>query len=398
MVKLDLDFTIESCEDRANFVSSLDLTKLTNAQLETVSNYILYGKDADGSSVVDRHEVEIGTKYGSYKRKRPESLDELIESPTFDEASFKEMKPLYKKIKPSIDREKDGDIPGMRELWKTIDRMDRVIQINEGKIEAEENEKVPKLTSLQLYKMKHQLIEIRRDQYLLKDMYKPTVCMYGLNTKPGMNSDLVDYNIPWDIEGSNYAIAPLGTLIDGDLKFLNPKQYKGKDYQYNINAKYIFDFRNPLHIYYLEEHYIELKEKADLDPESTIHFLLDTLDFYTKFAELNETKTLILEMRQQQYTNEEIRIALEEQLDVSHRINYISTIWKQQICEDIAEAAQLHYDMYLKRNDKSAWKTCNKCGESKLRDNRNFMKRARSSDGFSSHCKKCDKIMRDSKK
>ena len=125
---------------------------------------------------------------------------------------------------------------------------------------------------------------------------------------------------------------------------------------------------------------------------------MDTLNFYTKIAELNKTKTLILEMRQQQYTNEEIRIVLEKQLGVSHRINYISTIWKQQICEDIAEAAQLHYDMYLKRNEKSAWKTCNKCGESKLRDNRNFMKRARSSDGFSSHCKKCDKIMRDSKK
>ena len=398
MTKLDLDFTIESSKDRANFVSSLDLTQFTATQLETISNYILYGKDADGTSVVDRHEVEIGTKYGSYKRKRPESLDELIESPTFDETVLREVKPLYKKIKPSIDKEKDASIPGMGVLWSEIEKIDRIVQVNEGKEEPLEGEQIPKLTSLQLYKLKHHLIDIRRDQYLLKDAYRPTICMYGLNSRPGMNCDLVDLNIPWDVENSNYAIAPLGVLIDNDLKFYNPREYKGIDYHFNENAQYILDFRNPLHIYYLEEHYTDLKDAAERDPESTIHFLLKTLDFYTQLANLNETKTFILKLRQQQFSNEEIRIKLEKELGVTHRINYISTIWKQQICEDIAEAAALHYDMYLYRNDKSKWKICNKCGEAKLRDNRNFMKRSRSSDGFSSHCKQCDKIMREERK
>ena len=51
-MKLDLDFSIGSSDDRAQFVSkylkSVDPTTLTDTNLELIGTYILWGKDPDG--------------------------------------------------------------------------------------------------------------------------------------------------------------------------------------------------------------------------------------------------------------------------------------------------------------------------------------------------------------
>ena len=65
-MKFKLDFNIYSAQDRANSVRSIDLSSLSPTELETISNFILFGKDEDGTSVVDRKEVQIKTKFNSY--------------------------------------------------------------------------------------------------------------------------------------------------------------------------------------------------------------------------------------------------------------------------------------------------------------------------------------------
>ena len=57
-----------------------------------------------------------------------------MESPTFDETIFIKDKWIYKKEKPTIDREQCKDIPGMEELWKEIDKLDHIVKVSEGKI------------------------------------------------------------------------------------------------------------------------------------------------------------------------------------------------------------------------------------------------------------------------
>jgi hypothetical protein len=57
MAKFTLDFDIPTSEERLNAIKDIDLASLTKTELETISNYILYGKDKDGKSVVDRKEV-----------------------------------------------------------------------------------------------------------------------------------------------------------------------------------------------------------------------------------------------------------------------------------------------------------------------------------------------------
>ena len=57
MAKFKLDFTIESTEERLEAIKSIPLETLTKKELETVTNYVLYGKDEDGTSIVQRKEI-----------------------------------------------------------------------------------------------------------------------------------------------------------------------------------------------------------------------------------------------------------------------------------------------------------------------------------------------------
>lgn len=121
-----LDFTIESANDRRNFVASKDLTNLTPTELELCANYILYGKeeDKDFTSCVDRGEVQIKTKYSSYKKKEPVSLDACFENPLFNENLIERQPVVYKIAKRSINRAELKDVPGIRGLWDSIDKLD----------------------------------------------------------------------------------------------------------------------------------------------------------------------------------------------------------------------------------------------------------------------------------
>ena len=96
-------------------------------------------------------------------------------------------------------------------------------------------------------------------------------------------------------------------------------------------------------------------------------------------------------LKKKKIQNESIRSRVNSKFGTTYSANYISTIWKQKICDEVAEAARLHYDYYINRNNTFAWKKCNQCGELKLKDTREFMRKSRSSDGFANRCKMCDK-------
>ena len=65
-MKFNLDFSIISAKDRLEAIKKINLENLTPSELETVTNYVIYGKDEDGTSSVDRKEIQIKTKFDSY--------------------------------------------------------------------------------------------------------------------------------------------------------------------------------------------------------------------------------------------------------------------------------------------------------------------------------------------
>lgn len=398
MAKFKLDFSIENSKDRLEAIKSIPLDTLTKKELETVTNYILYGKDEDGTSIVQKKEVQIKSKFNSYQKKENTvtSLDALMESPTFDENIFQKNKTQYKKVKPEtlFKNEKVKDIVGMKELWESIEKLQNIKDQNQGKKELQEG--TPILNQTQLYYLNHQLIELYSQQYLLKDMVFPTI--FSKKNKAEYHENLGDQQL-------NIPILPRGVFSEeGDLFFKEPYRItdaaaRSIDNEEEIIAsgKPYFDFRNKDHLYQLIQYYGDLKVSVENQPDSIIHNLLWTLDFYIEKANLSDQQRLIVEDKKFRYQNRDIRRHLEQELGISHRENYISTIWNKAI-DLIIEAVELNYDEYLCKDYKKAWKRCNKCGKLLLRDPRNFVRKSKAADGLTGRCKMCDKDARQAKK
>lgn len=384
---IKLDFSIPTSKERMEFIKKYmdDTCRYTKKELETISNYILYGKDEDGTSIVDRKEIQIKPKHNSYTKRNIESLDSLLESPTFKEEQLSLNPIKYRNPKPTIDHQKDADIPGMRDLWGSIEEMDKSLQKAK---ELKDNNKV--------YELTHALIEMRRQQYTLKEIFNPTICKYKTGVQPTFyeNDDFID----WDELNGNYSIAPLGLITSNPKRFYNARELQEKDYHYNEKATYIIDFRNENHIYWLYEFREEIETEAERNSLYILGDLLKTLDFYAEAANLSEKQKLIIELKTRKIPNAKIAEIINKKFGTNHCENYISTLYKQQICRRIAEACRQHYDEYMCREIPTAWKKCSKCGEWKLVNNNNFAKRAKSADGFASICKSCDKIKRGEKK
>ena len=398
-MNFNLDFNLVTSSERRDFIRSKDLSKLTPKEIELCSNYILYGKDEDKdlTSIVDRKEVQIKTKFQSYSKTEPVSLDALLESPTFNESLLRRTSTVYKKVKPKIDREKVKDIPGMKELWAEIDRVQRIIDINTGKVEMPED--YQPLSQKTIYYLKHNLIEMRRDQYLLKDSALPTL--------PPPQNKATYYRSIQDTQ-MNYPVYPRGIMrCKNDIDFCEPRSNKGKEVkvknieeeilQRQINNKPYFNFLDKNHIYQLILNYWEIKAAIENIPDSPLHGLLWTLDFYIEKANLSEQQLLIVRDKKFRLPNKEISKNLEKELNITHQENYISTIWNK-ITGLIADAAELNYDEWINRNYDKSWKVCNCCHKELLRDPRNFVKKSKSTDGLTGRCKRCDKEIRQKKK
>ena len=393
MPKFQLDFNIYSSKDRLEAVKQINLADLTKTELETVTNYILYGKDEDDTSIVDRGEVQIKAKFSSYsKDKGVVSLDELMESPTFDENILTKSKSIYKKVKPSIDKEKAAQVPGMKELWAEIEHLERILNENTGKLPK--TSETPTLDNKQIYYLKHQIIEMRSQQYQLMDSQFPTIQLQ--KNKAEFHPSVIDGQM-------NYPVLPRGMMSsEDDVAFKEPKNstvppvaiYSESDIE-DLKAaqKPYFDFREPDHIYELVQHYTEIKDYVRYNPDSPLNNLLWTLDFYIEKAGLSEQQMLIIRDKKLRIPNKQIAQHLHDELGIYHQENYISTIWNKCVGL-ITEAVELNYDEFLCKDYEKCWKKCTRCGKWLLRDSRNFVKKAKASDGLTSRCKCCDREIR----
>ena len=395
-MKFNLDFSIYYAKDRMEAIRSIDLTKLTNSELETITNYVLYGKDEDGTSCVDRKEVQIKTKFNSYHKEKTVSLDELMESPVFDENILQKNRTVYKKPKAQINKEKAAQIPGMEELWQSIEYYQSILDQNQGKSPFKEG--TPKLSQKQIYLYTHFLIQLRTHQYYLIDSYFPPV--QSQRNRQDYHPDLTDFQL-------NYPILPRGLVREkDDYWFKEPRAHRKEEPQFqtkiyseeevqalNESKKPYFNFADPAHIYQLVLFYRDLELMVEDQPASPIKLLLLTLDFYIEKARLSDQQKLIIECKKLRMPNKEIADALKEKLGIEHQENYISTIWNKTV-KLICQAVELNYDEFLCRNYDKAWKVCNRCGRELFRDQRNFVRKEKALDGLTSRCKDCDRELR----
>lgn len=441
--RLHLDFSLTYADERSEFLSTYlqrpeFCTKPpTEEELETMANYILWGKDRiTGLNAKQDGTVELATRHGDWDTdNKCESLDALMESPTFNEASLSELSLPSVKVKREVFSRDEAlaKCPSeMREafmsLFRDIDELELKLNYYDLLHHKRTNPPREQLTrkfddsalckfqeavthwnQFQYLKRRHELIELRRQQYTLRDSYDPIMS----RALPTYNS----YQEPDPfIFGEDVNFAPLGLVnsspvsawIFQPLDKLNPKEFTEgqlREIDKIFWAKpregyFTFDFASEDHIYQAFQIWHELLEAAedDTDGKSGALGFVNTLKYYIDFADLSELQREILDLKLNKKKNEDIVYDINKKWNKSYTANYISTIFKQRIIPKIVEGVKYHHLIIDNLAYDEEFKQCSCCGRILLKDSINFTKKARSKDGFTSRCKKCEKATRDGKK
>ena len=226
-----------------------------------------------------------------------------------------------------------------------------------AKKEVEKAEKVAR--GKKKFLLKKQLIEMRQDQYVIKNAYrKPIYCVNALKS--------------------------FGKLdLSEEIKFNENNE------AYSTGMISLF---NPKHISALLCHYVKLKEQVWGNFASDAYYLMEDLDNLIEKT-LKDKHPLYYDLvigKIDGKSNLEIQTELQIKHGIKHSVEYISSLWRNKIPKLLAEQEQedyliWHYTMV----ERGKWKKCSRCGEVKLAHNKFFSKNKTSKDGFYSICKAC---------
>ena len=438
--RLHLDFSIPGTIERKDFVDQyvqrpeFILKPLTDDELETIANYILWGKDPDGLNAVQKGEFSIETRNKTWQRDDTESLDAMMESPTFNEASLRKPTEARTRIAREVfDRQKAlEECPEhmravFEDLFDRIDKLEMSIHFYEF---AHGKRKEPPRTALtkrfseaevdaaravsekwnqfKYLKQRHLIVELRREQFTLRDNY---VEKHMRHTPP--EPDLDPVNLDFEAEIPVFPLglvgAPFSELVFKQADDLNPTTYTEKELdvltRHYWNKKeqsrpqLFFDFGELEHVYELFGQLVELEEELDALPiESNLGKLIATLKYYIALTDLTEAHQEILDLKINKQKNQDIADIINKKYGKSYTANYISTIFRQKIIPRINETANFHALINENMCFEENFKKCHGCGKWLLIDAENFVRKSRSKDGFSTKCKKCDRADRERKK
>lgn len=440
MNRLKLNWTLSTAEQRKEFLDKYIQSEqfkyipLNTEELEMCANYVLFGKDKNGLNGIQRKEFKIQTKHSTWNEQEVESLDMLMESPAFNEGTIVQpTEARYKVVKENFSRSKalkeapSDMVKIFEQLFKEIDEIDLLINYYDLEHNKRKNpprdmllkvipeerqvqlkEKAKHLNMYQYLKMRHQLVELRRQQYSLRDSYATCITVDPIRKTPLLNNKMVmgaDFTVlPFGIKHNNHISDKLFSNFDN----LNPTNFTDveieqiiKNYwqiQNNI-TKVWFDFSNNDHLVEL----INLMETIEdtletLEVEDTLREFYDTFWYYVENADLSDCQREILNLKIHHIKNSVIAEYVNKKYNKSYTVNYISTIFRQKIIKKISECVTYHQEIVLNLPYPEEFKQCSTCKQYYLRDPRNFVKKTRSKDGFTSRCKKCDRKERERKR
>ena len=343
-----MDYSIESPEERNELVKKIiDETppeKLTPKYLEILTDYIIFAMDKqerkEKKILTDNHMVTVNKRETSYEglvSKLENGEDGIYNMITND-------KNIIFTPKVSITPEDIEEIPGLKELRQAIEEVELMMKAATGK---------------RKFLLKKQLIEMRQDQYVLKNSYRQP--MYCINGIKGFAKLDLDEKITVDDEGQ-------------------------------ISSNCLINIFNPKHISLLLVNYSKLKEETYSKFTSDAYYLMQDLENLID-STLKEDFSMYFDLvvyKIDGKTNEEIQELLYKDYGIHHSVEYISSLWRNKIPKMLAKKAEEDYiTWYYSTKKYGKWKRCSRCGEYKVADNRFFSKNKTSKDGFYSICKNC---------
>ena len=438
--RLHLDFSINDTQGRRDFVNEyvqspqFQKNPLNESELETIANYILWGKDPDGLNVTQRGEIQIETRNKTWQRDDTESLDAMMESPTFNEASLRKPTEARTRIAREVfDRKRTLEecpshlVPIFKDLFYRIDRIELGLNFYEfahgrrkeppretlqNRFSIEEIEAIRAMSSkwnqYKYLKQRHLIVELRREQFTLRDTY---IEKHMRKTPPEPELDPIDPDFDAEIPVFPLGLlaGPVGALLFKKENELNPSTYNEQDLK-KITKFYwakkeesrsalFFDFTNLEHVYELFCQLNELEDSIEsLSLESNLKQLLETLRYYIEMTDLTEAQREILDLKINKNKNQDIADLINKKYGKSYTANYISTIFRQKIIPRINESVNFHAKIIENLSFPENFKRCTGCGKILLVDSENFVRKSRSKDGFATRCKICDRNDRQKKR
>ena len=242
--------------------------------------------------------------------------------------------------KISITKKDLEEIPLLKQLKDTIDIWEAKLKVSEGK---------------DAFTIKKALIEMRKDQYLIKQAYRKPI-------------------VPNKITHSKNYFALDEEIAVGEV----------------LSAKGV-SFINPVVCSAILCNYSKLKEEGYSTFEKDLWYLMEDFDnISSKALEKYPLYERLVEYKIDGMQNIDIQKQLEEEFGIKHSLEYISSLWRNKIPKLIASAAEDEYLYWYYLNvEKGTYKTCSRCGQTKLAINKYFSKNKTSRDGFYSICKEC---------
>lgn len=245
--------------------------------------------------------------------------------------------------KVTITKKDLEEIPDLRQLRETIDLWEQKLKTVEGKDK---------------FLIKKALIEMRKDQYLIKNAYRRPIVLTKI-TRSSHYIELLDKTCEFDEKGL--------PIPDG-VSLMNPKVCEA-----------------------ILCNYSKLKQDSwDRFEGDTWYMMYDFERVCDKALEEHPLYLRLVEYKIDGLQNIEIQEKLQEEFGIKHSVEYISSLWRNKIPKMIAAAAEDEYlSWYYLNIEKGTYKRCSHCGQIKLAHNKYFSKNKTSKDGFYSICKAC---------
>ena len=218
-------------------------------------------------------------------------------------------------------------------------------------------EKLQKASGRDAFVIKRALIDLRKDQYTIKNAYQKPVVLNQISRSSYVRE-----------LGEKIVMTEQGECQYSGICLLDP----------NVCSAIL-------------SNYSKLKQDGAGDFHNDLWFLMETFDDISNRALMsNPVYDKIVELKIDGKTNQQIQDAIQLEFGIKHSLEYLSTLWKKKIPAIIASQAEDDYlDWYYLNVEKGKYKKCSRCGEIKLAHSKYFSKNSTSKDGFYSICKCC---------
>lgn len=245
--------------------------------------------------------------------------------------------------KITITKKDIEEIPPLKQLREAIDVWDAKLKVTEGK---------------DAFTIKKALIEMRKDQYLIKNSYR----------QPIIPTKLTRSKYSLKLEDTTYCFDEDGYPIPEGVSLLNPE----------ICSAILCN-------------YSRLKQDSwDQFEGDTWYLIYDFENICDKALADYPLYMRIVECKIDGMQNIDIQQILQMEFGIKHSLEYISSLWRNKIPKLIASTAEDEYLYWYYTNvEKGKFKKCSRCGQIKLAHNKYFSKNKTSKDNLYSICKCC---------